>query len=840
MNRALSWLAHHGWNHPWRVLSILLLPTLVLGFFASQLRLDGSLLGAVNDNDPQVVRLKQLKKQFPAGGTMALLVEGGTEAQRRAGVRQAAEQLVEQPSVLQAAYRLDAFIAYGHGILLIKDETFERLKRRLEGLAFVLEVAQHPEAQETLSTPQESSPAKAEEMVDLAEMIAGDLPSGLVAEGLSDLPLRSGWFASPDGRIYVLDLRTTLDPIADDVGGAAFVPIDQALASVRQAYPDLTFTFAGMAATAHEDQANVLSQLLPLSSISLLLVLFLLSRLNRSIWSVGLTGCALAVALVWTFGLVHLVIGYASVMAAGFAILLFGLGIDHAAHLLLRFDRERRAGCDGAEATRRMLVQTGRGVLVGGLTTALAFGLMAFIDFKAAVHLGITACMGMVATLITVMTVLPAGLRLTVAKRQVPPEAAPVAVLEKITQASLASPKWVMGLSAFMLLLGLAAFPRFELETDLEAVMTQDLPSMIALRRLKDQAGITTEAVLSAAPDLATARARAERLEALPQVARVEGVHRLLPPNLKERVARNQAMLPIVEAFEDLRIEGVTSAQFRQVTAALEQRIEAWPETGEWRAVKARARGVLERIRAQDPKALQAHLVAAQKALKQGLTDPVLQPEDLPEPWRSRYLGDGEYLSLIFPKDERLAADSLSEFRAAVTAVDPQAAGGLFVVDYLLVGGVERMKGSLGLILLVLFVVLFLDLRRPKQVAVALVPLLCGSIIGLGALLWLGRPITLVMLSAFPLIFGIGIDDGVHLLHGWREGGDISRSVSQIGAGILFTSLSTALSFGVLLGLDHNGFEGLALLVIIGVGTCFVASMTLLPVLASRFLEPPT
>ena len=36
--------------------------------------------------------------------------------------------------------------------------------------------------------------------------------------------------------------------------------------------------------------------------------------------------------LVWTFGLVHLVIGYASVMAAGFAIY-FGLGIDHAAHL---------------------------------------------------------------------------------------------------------------------------------------------------------------------------------------------------------------------------------------------------------------------------------------------------------------------------------------------------------------------------------------------------------------------------------------------------------------------------------------------------------------------------
>ena len=104
----------------------------------------------------------------------------------------------------------------------------------------------------------------------------------------------------------------------------------------------MQMTFAGMVATAYEDQANVLSQLLPLSTVSMVLVLFLLSRLNRSLWSVLLTGAALGVALVWTFGLVHLVIGYASVMAAGFAILLFGLGIDPAAHLLLRFDRELR------------------------------------------------------------------------------------------------------------------------------------------------------------------------------------------------------------------------------------------------------------------------------------------------------------------------------------------------------------------------------------------------------------------------------------------------------------------------------------------------------------------
>ena len=239
---------------------------------------------------------------------------------------------------------------------------------------------------------------------------------------------------TPSGSLYVVDLRTRLDPIADPVGGDGFIPLKDALEPVKAAYPDVQMTFAGMVATAYEDQANVLSQLLPLSTVSMVLVLFLLSRLNRCLWSVLLSGAALGVALGWTFGLVHLVIGYASVMAAGFAILLFGLGIDHAAHLLLRFDRELRAGRAGDEAVRLMLVQTGRGVLVGGLTTSLAFGLMSFIDFKAAVHLGMTACMGMICTLITVMTILPAGLRLVQSRRQVPPEAAPVALIEGLSR----------------------------------------------------------------------------------------------------------------------------------------------------------------------------------------------------------------------------------------------------------------------------------------------------------------------------------------------------------------------------------------------------------------------
>ena len=58
-------------------------------------------------------------------------------------------------------------------------------------------------------------------------------------------------------------------------------------------------------------------------------------------------------------------------------------------------------------------------------------------------------------------------------------------------------------------------------------------------------------------------------------------------------------------------------------------------------------------------------------------------------------------------------------------------------------------------------------------------------------------------------------------------------AIAQVGQAILFTTVSTAASFAVLLGLNHNGFRGLAILVIVGVFTCFLSSVTVIPALVT-------
>ncbi len=84
-----------------------------------------------------------------------------------------------------------------------------------------------------------------------------------------------------------------------------------------------------------------------------------------------------------------------------------------------------------------------------------------------------------------------------------------------------------------------------------------------------------------------------------------------------------------------------------------------------------------------------------------------------------------------------------------------------------------------------------------------------------------------------PLIIGIGIDDGVHILHRYRvEGpGKIRTVFSSTGKAVLLTSITTMLAFGSLVFATYRGLGSLGIALFIGVGACFLTSIIVLPAL---------
>jgi predicted RND superfamily exporter protein len=135
--------------------------------------------------------------------------------------------------------------------------------------------------------------------------------------------------------------------------------------------------------------------------------------------------------------------------------------------------------------------------------------------------------------------------------------------------------------------------------------------------------------------------------------------------------------------------------------------------------------------------------------------------------------------------------------------------------------------------------VLLWDFRSPKRALLALTPLAMGILMALGIMGLFGIPLNPANMIALPLVLGVGVDNGVHLLHDYlaskTEGkGRLSHA---IGRGVLVKALTTMIGFGTLMISRQRGLSGLGFCLTLGVACCMAASLVFLPALLRLLAE---
>src|SRR5262249_55412417 len=80
-------------------------------------------------------------------------------------------------------------------------------------------------------------------------------------------------------------------------------------------------------------------------------------------------------------------------------------------------------------------------------------------------------------------------------------------------------------------------------------------------------------------------------------------------------------------------------------------------------------------------------------------------------------------------------------------------------------------------------------------------------------------------------VLGVGIDNGVHVLHDWliRRAEGRTGISHAIGRGVLVKALTTMIGFGTLMISTERGLAGLGLILTLGVGCCMLAALVFLP-----------
>lgn len=136
----------------------------------------------------------------------------------------------------------------------------------------------------------------------------------------------------------------------------------------------------------------------------------------------------------------------------------------------------------------------------------------------------------------------------------------------------------------------------------------------------------------------------------------------------------------------------------------------------------------------------------------------------------------------------------------------------------------------LGLVALIAGV---LDYRNLRDTLLTLVPSLAGGVLMLGVMALMGLELNPVNLIALPLVFAIGIDNGIYLVSDCRKqiaaGKDSFEPSADTISSMLVTSLTSIVGFGSLMIAAHPGMFSIGVLLALGVASSLLISLILMP-----------
>jgi predicted RND superfamily exporter protein len=677
-------------------------------------------------------------------------------------------------------------------------------------------------------------------------------PLSLVDPGDRGSVTANGYLSTRDEKVLFLLATLAGDANAGLERQQRVVDVVRALAAeIVDRHAGIQIGLTGTPAMDVEEMATISrdgrrTSVIALTGVFLLSLLAFHSRFHALL---GLV--TLAVGVVLAIGAVRLEVGYLNMITTALIPILVGMGIDYAVHPISQYEIERRLLERGA-AVRATLRKTSRPVVVSALTTSAAFFSFLFMRFKGFSELGLVTGIGVLLCLLAASFALPALLMLFGGGHREGRSAVVDDLWDEAAAGALCrTPRATVAIAAFLVLLCIPAATRVGINPSLLELLPPGAESLHYLRVMNERSGLRSDVNLVVADDLDSLRAMAERAATLPTVERFESLLSFVPSRPEaSRIAVERAR----EMLDRTNVRGAvsTTAGLRESLSRLELALSDAADAafvtglGEVAAELDTARGIAAELggdllatgadghaaRARAEAQLQDKVAAIIAELRHGATVAFPSPASLPEDLRQRFVtSGGQYVGYVYPAGDIYDADFLEAFNADAATVSGTSIGFPVIFEdhsKLITAGFGTAFGVGGLLVIVF---LLLDLRRPGEVFLAAVPVLVGAAWMLGLMALLGLSFNFANLIAVPIVLGVGIDAGVHLVHRYRLEGDEGMTVglAHTGRAILVASLTTMVGFGSLALASHRGMASLGVLLVLGVGSCLVAALVVLP-----------
>ncbi|HDP67705.1 MAG TPA: hypothetical protein ENN20_04285 [Candidatus Marinimicrobia bacterium] len=674
------------------------------------------------------------------------------------------------------------------------------------------------------------------------------------------------YMISPDRSMLIILVEPTFSCMEMDFVLPVVNGLEELVKSAAPAF-NVTSGLAGATGLARDEYIAAMEDSMLLTILALIAVLILFVVTFKMLSAPLLAVLNLIIGLVWAMGISYLLVGTLNMFTAMMAVVLVGLGIDFSIHIISVFSELIHQGVDAKKAIIDTLKKVGTGIITGGLTTAAAFLTLIIGRSRGISEFGLVCGTGLIIIMLTTLLTLPTMLMVREYYRRwrgktiASPRDVSYSTIGNFSESIFKRWKISIVIIVIVTLFFAIMCTRVTMDYNYLNMEPEGLESIILNDKLIDKFNFSSDVTMMTAKSLAENYHMTQAAKEKSSISYVESISDYLPTE-EEQHERRSAVRNIRSTMTASKIQtAFLSSDLRTFIREL-QRLEdniiemqdlsfigghdqldtkatllvGHPEKPE---SVGNLTCLLKQIGHAPPSTRRFMWVSVEFAncFKQLVLD-MANPEPitrdmLPAVIRDKFISTGgdRYLITVYPKGNVWSIDYLEVFTKEVLDITPSISGTPPMFYYMLkIIGQDGRRAAF-LTLTVVFLFLVVDFRSVKYALFTMLPLCVALVWTVGFMGLTGIQFTLLNIMAIPLILGIGIDDGVHVLHRYKiEGkGSVNPVFRSTGKAIIITSLTTMLAFGSLVFATYRGFGSLGLALFIGVAMCLITTTTVLP-----------
>ncbi len=638
--------------------------------------------------------------------------------------------------------------------------------------------------------------------------------------------------------------------------------IHKAIAEVQQPdVPKVKVWITGEVGLEDDELVGMSSGTFNASIFSIVLVLFILLIAYRSILLTLATLISLALGMVFCGAFAAVSVKELNLISVAFAVSNIGLGVEYAIHFCLRYQDNLRHHVHKSRALHSTLISTSPSLILCAGTTAI--GLYAFVptDYKGVSELGLLAGTSLFICLLVTLTVLPALIRfIPVPEKNEPQSTHPLlsTLAEKMATYTLHFAKPISLLTILIAVISVVLI--FKVKIDFNPINLRDpnTESVIAFKNLNKDPDTTPMTLTVLATGEQQAKTMQQKLSVLTSVDKTVSLFDFEPTGQEEKLAIIEEMALLLgsqtQYFPALKVDNDPIPSIKRLIKTINTILPAKTDAHDISALKGFREELqdilIELDTRQQPSrrmfiekiqtALLGTLPSTMNELLVSLNAGEFSLNDLPTDFKGRWLSkDGSYRIQIFPKKDLNDLTNLEQFISDVQSVAPETTDLPIIYWESMKEVVHSFQKAITIALIIIALLLYGIRRNITDTLLVMTPLILAGLFTMASTVLTNTPINYANIIALPLLLGLGVDNGIHMVeklhHSLSENQNIYQS--STARAMFYGALTTASSFGGLAFSSHQGIASMGLIITMGIFWIMVCTFIVLPAISKIVLK---